>query len=52
MSDVFESDEWDGESYCVRDNCFEPARFQKPWGMADNMPIVEMVCGYHMNEDE
>lgn len=40
----FPSD-WDGESYCVE--CLEPACHQRPEAMADDHPVMEMVCCQH-----
>jgi hypothetical protein len=40
----FPSD-WDGESYCVE--CLEPACHQRPEAMADDHPVMEMVCCRH-----
>lgn len=41
--------DWDTESYCTIDGCTHPATHRVWTGLADGIPVTEMVCCHHAN---
>jgi hypothetical protein len=39
--------DWDGESWCAVDGCDQPGTHALLTGMADGMPVYEVVCCRH-----
>lgn len=40
--------DWDGESYCTFEGCYEPATHRRILAMTDDeTPVYEMVCCGH-----
>lgn len=51
MTELYENQySWDGESYCIK-GCGNPAVASVPYAMIDEIPVMELVCINHM-EDE
>ena len=43
--------DWDAESYCTVEGCYQPATHRQLVGMVDDVPIYEMVCCEHADKE-
>lgn len=44
---MIEPADWNGESYCMEDDCLNPATHSRLFGMIGEDLITEMVCCEH-----
>lgn len=43
--------DWDLESYCCENGCGEPATHERLNGLAGGVPVYELVCCQHAQDD-